>query len=172
MTNGTIDVALNMDPVWKDDKRRKVIHFFPRDTFSFLYVTDDFKRFRPLAHGVCGMAGLADFNVGEACRAILSGVSVAEITVKIDVLCMEDMVEQNGLIDRNPCENRKDGKEGGFGTNGISVVSHEGKQGNDHKNNQKEYRFFHNRFKIVQNVFEQVSGCQAKNRSSPARYRC
>lgn len=128
VTGRAVDVALDMNPVGKDDKLRELVHLLPRDLLFCLDVPDDLKRFRLLAHGVGGMTGLAEFNAGEARGAISLGISMAEVAVQIERLRMASMVEENGLIDRHPCEDRKDRKEGRFGLNGKPVVGHDGKK--------------------------------------------
>jgi hypothetical protein len=143
VTNRAVDTFLNMNPVGKDDKLRELIHLLPWNLFSRLRIFNDFKRFRLLAHCVGGMASLAEFNVGETRGAMPFGISVAEIAVQIERLRMAYMVKKNGLIDRNPCKNRKDGEEGALGLNGKPVVGHKGKENNKDDADRNGESLFH-----------------------------
>jgi hypothetical protein len=62
---------------------------------------------------------------------------VTEGTVQMGYLLMMDMIEENGLIDRYPREDWKDGKEDIFGLNPKSIVGNNGKKENDDNNNKK-----------------------------------
>lgn len=83
------------------------------------------------------MTSLTEFNIGNPSNTIPFHIAVTEGTVKMGYLLMMDMVEENGLIDGYPREDRKDGKEDTFGLNPKSIVGNYGKKKNDDNNNKK-----------------------------------
>jgi hypothetical protein len=42
MTNGAIDIALDVNPVGKDDKFWEFVHSLPRDLLTCLHILNDF----------------------------------------------------------------------------------------------------------------------------------
>jgi hypothetical protein len=57
------------------------------------------------------MAGSTEFNVWYPCDTVLRHISVAERAVQLSHLFVMNMIKGNGLIDRLPGKDWKDGKE-------------------------------------------------------------
>jgi hypothetical protein len=138
-----VDLILNMDPVGKDDERRELIHPFPWDRLAVLHISDDFQCLGPLADGVARMAGLAEFDIRDSCDAIPFHMAMTEGTVQVRHLFVMDVVESDGLIDRDPAKNGKDRKKYALRLSPESIVSDRGQQRDDNKSNAKINPFSH-----------------------------
>jgi hypothetical protein len=147
-----------MNPVWKDNKLWKLIHPLPWNLFSHLNIFDHFKSLWPFAHCIGGVAGPAEFDVGYSCGAISFNIPVAESTVQTSCLFVVDMIEEDGLIDRNPGINWKDGKEEAFGLNLKSMVGNRGKKKYEYNNKKKGEPLLH-----IYNLYLRKSMCQVKS---------
>jgi hypothetical protein len=69
------------------------------------------------------MAGPAKVNIRDTCKAIPFCITMAESAIQIGRLFMADMIKENGLIDRNPGKNRKEGEEGSLYLNRKAVAN-------------------------------------------------
>ena len=127
MAGGAVHAALEMDPVLKDNKFRKLVHPLPRNRFLLFHVLHNLQGFRPFTDGIARMAGPAEFDVWNSRNTIPFYVPVAEGAVQLRDLLVMDMVEENRLLDGNPSENWKQGEEGPFGLNSKPVVGNNGK---------------------------------------------
>ncbi len=143
VTGRAIDTSLNMDPVRKNDKRRKLIHPLPRNRLAVLHIPDHLQSLRSLADCVGGMAGLAEFNVRDACDTISFDIAVAESAVQFGHLFVMDVIESNGLVDHNLRKNRKDSIEDALRLSAKTIVSHGGEQREDDESNAKINPFSH-----------------------------
>jgi hypothetical protein len=74
------------------------------------------------------MAGSTEFDIWDSGSSVPFHISVAEGTVQADRLFVMDMIEKDGLIDRYPTINGKDGKEDLFGLDPKSMVGNDGKK--------------------------------------------
>jgi hypothetical protein len=77
------------------------------------------------------MAGSAEFDIWYPCSSVPFHIPVAEGTVQTDSFFVMDMIEEDGLIDRYPSKNGKDGEEDLFGLDPKSMVGNDGKKGNE-----------------------------------------
>jgi hypothetical protein len=132
-----------VDPVWKDNKPWKLIHPLPWNLFSRLNIFDHFKSLRPFAHCIGGVAGSAEFDVGYSCGAIPFDIPVAKSAVQTSCFFVMNMIEENGLIDRNPGINWKDRKEEAFRLNLKSMVGNRGKKENKNNSSEKTQFLLH-----------------------------
>lgn len=83
MTDGTINTALNMNPVGKNNKFRKFIHSLPGNLSPCLDILHHFKRLGPLADRIGCMAGTAKVNIRNACGTVPFHITMAESTIQI-----------------------------------------------------------------------------------------
>jgi hypothetical protein len=143
MTYRTFDTALNMNPVGKDDMSRKFIHSLPRNLLACLHILNDFQCFRSLAYCIGGVTGPTEFNVWNSCSAVPFHITVAEGTVQTDCFFVMNVIEEDGLINRNPSINWKDRKEDAFGLNLKSMVGNSGKKENKENSQQKAKFLLH-----------------------------
>jgi hypothetical protein len=157
MTNGAIDIALDVNPVGKDDMPWQFIHPLPGNLFVRLHIFDHFKCLRSFAHRIGRMTGPTEFDVWNPCNPIPFHISVAESTVQIGGFLMMDMIEKNGLIDRYPSINWKNSIEDAFGLNLISMVGNNGKKENQNDNKKNTKEPLHNT-----NLYLSLRICQEK----------
>ncbi len=143
MADGTVDPILDMDPVGKDDERGELIHSFPRNRLSILHIPDYLHCLRSLADGVSRMAGPAEFDVRNGCDTVPLHVSVAEGAVQFGHFFVMDVVEPDGLLDRNPGKNTKDCIKEAFCVKAESIIGNGSKQGEKNENEQEDDPFFH-----------------------------
>jgi len=108
------------------------------------------------------MAGSTEFNVWNSCSTISFDIAVAEGTVQIDPLFVNEMVEQNGLIDGLPSKDREDSKKDFFCLILISMEGDGSKKNQDNKN-EKVIESFHTYFIIL----DGISLCQEKSLRGP-----
>jgi hypothetical protein len=78
VANGTINSALDVNPVGEDDERREFVHANPWDSLALLYILDDLERFRPLADRIRRMAGPADLDVWDSRDPLPLCIAMAE----------------------------------------------------------------------------------------------
>jgi hypothetical protein len=140
MTNGAIDIALDVNPVGKYHKFWKFIHPLPWNVYPRLNIFDHFKCLRSLADCIGRMTGPTELDVWNSSNTIPLHISVAESTVQIGGFLVMDMIEKNGLIDRYPSVDWKNSIEDTFGLNLISMVGDSRNEENyyDNKKNTKE----------------------------------
>jgi hypothetical protein len=150
-----VDLILNMDPVGKDDERRELIHPFPWDRLAALHISDDFQSLGPLADGVARMAGLAEFDIRDPSDTIPFHMAMTEGAVQVRHLLVMDVIESDGLIDRDPGKNGEDRIKDAFSLSAESIVSHSGKQRDEDENNEKIKPFLH-----ITNLLKRVDACQ------------
>jgi hypothetical protein len=143
MADRAVDLIPNVDPVGKDDERRKLIHPFPWDRLAALHISDDFQCLRPLADGVTRMAGLAEFDIRDSSDTIVFYMAVTEGAVQVRRFLVMDVVESDGLIDRDPGKNGEDRIEDTFCLSAESIVSDSGKQRDQDQGNEKIEPFLH-----------------------------
>lgn len=138
-----IHTSLNMDPVRKNDKRRELIHPLPWNRLPVLHVSDHLQSLRSLADCVGRMAGLAEFNVRDACDTIPFDIAVAESAVQFGHLFVMDVVESNGLVNHNLRKDREDRIKDALRLSAKPIVSHGGEQGEDDESDAKINPFSH-----------------------------
>jgi hypothetical protein len=68
---------------------------------------------------------------------------MAEGAAQIDCLFMMDMIEKNGLVDRGPRKNRKDGEEDTFCLDPKSMVGNDRKEEKEDNNDENSNCLFH-----------------------------
>jgi len=136
MADGTIHLPLNMNPMRKNNKSGKLVHSLPLNFSPRLNIFYDFKRFWPFADRIRGVASSTELNIGNPCRPIPLCISMAEGAVQIDCLFVMDMIEENGLVDRGPRENRKDGEEDTFCLDPKSMVGNDSKKEKEDNNDE------------------------------------
>jgi len=83
------------------------------------------------------MAGLTEFDIRDACDTIPFHMAMTEGTVQFRHLFVVDVVESDGLIDRDPGKNREDRIKDAFCLGTESIVSDSGKQGDEDDGNEK-----------------------------------
>jgi len=143
MTDGTIQLALNMNPMRKNDKSREFIHSLPWDLSPRLNIFYHLQSLRPFADRIRGVASSTEFNIGNPCRPVPLCITMAEGAVQIDCLFMMDMIEENGLVDRGPRENRKNGEEDTFCLDPKSMVGNDSKKEKEDNNDGNGNCLFH-----------------------------
>jgi hypothetical protein len=111
------------------------------------------------------MADPTDFNVWNPGNPMILHITVTESAAQFELLCVQRMIKQDGLVNRLPGEDREDSKEDLFC---IVLISMEG---DDSKKNQgdkdkKVIDFFHTYFIIL----DRISVCQEKSLSGLRSY--
>ena len=132
-----------MDPVGKDDEGRQLIHPDPWDHPAGCHKVDHFQCLRSFADGVTGMAGLAEFDIRDSCDTIPFGMAMTEGTVQFRHLFVVDVVESDGLLDRDTGKDGENCIKNPFCLDAESIVSDGGKQGDEDDGNQKIKPFLH-----------------------------
>jgi hypothetical protein len=127
MADRAVDLILNMDPVGKDDEWRELIHPFPWDRLAVLHISDDVQCLGPLADGVTRMARLAEFDIRDSCDTISFHMAMTEGAVQARHLLVMDVIEPDGLINRDPGKNGEDRIKDAFCLSTESIVSDSGK---------------------------------------------
>lgn len=143
VADGAVDTVLNMDPVRKDDKFGYFIHSSPWNLSSLLNISDHFERLGLLADCISGMADTAKIDIGNPCRTVSLHITMAKGAIQIGCLFVANMIEANGLVNRDPGEDGKDGEEGSFRLNGKSVVGHDGNEENEDHADRNSESFSH-----------------------------
>ena len=143
MTVRAVDLALNVDPMGKDDIGRKLVHPLPGDSFSLLDIADDLQGLGTFADGIARMAGLAEVDIRDSGDTVVLHSAMAEGTVQMGDLFVMDMIEENRLIDRNRPENGKDGIENRFCLHPETMIGDDAKKENDDDAGNEDNRLFH-----------------------------
>jgi hypothetical protein len=143
MADRAVDLVLNMDPVGEDDIRRELIHPFPWDRLAVLHIPDDFQCLGPLADGVTRMAGVTEFDIRDSCDTVPFHMAMTEGAVQARDLLVMDVIESDGLIDRDAGKNGEDRIKDTFCLSAESIVSDGGKQGDEDEGNEKIKPFLH-----------------------------
>ena len=156
MTDRTVDVTLNMDPVGENNVFWKFVHPFPGDLPGVLHVFDHFERLGLLTHGIGRMAGPAQIDVRDGRRPIFLDIAVAERAVQFGRFYMAQMIENDGLINGGPRKDREDTKENTLGDDLKSMVSDDARE-KENKNGHKPDQFS---FHII-SLAGQTKTCQA-----------
>jgi len=157
MTGGTIDLALDMDPVRKDDKGREFIHPLPWNFFIIFYISDDLYRLGPLTDRIGRVASSAEFDIWNSCDTIFLHVSMAKVAVQLGDFLMVDVIKADGLINRCTSEDRKDGKDKGFRLDPETIPCNGCDKQNQGDHHQKANLLFH-----VFSLFASLRICQVK----------
>jgi len=89
------------------------------------------------------MAGPAEFDIGDSCDTIPYYMAMTEGTVQFRHLFVVDVVESDGLLDRDPGKDGEDRIKDAFCLCTESVVSDRGKQGDEDDGNEKIKQFLH-----------------------------
>jgi len=116
---------------------RKLVHSLPRNLLACLHIPNDFQRLRSLAHGIRGMAGSTEIDIRNSSSAVPLHVPVAEGAIQIGNFFVMNMIEENGLINRRPGIDGKDGEKNLFGLRLKSMVGNDGKKENENHYGEK-----------------------------------
>ena len=93
VADGAIHSSLDMNPVRENDELRKFVHPHPWDLLTCLHIFDDFKGLRSFADRIARMADSTEFNIWDPCNSIPFDITVAEGTVQIEFLFVNEMIE-------------------------------------------------------------------------------
>jgi len=83
------------------------------------------------------MAGSTEFDIWNPSSAVSFDITVAKGTVQTDSFFVMNMIEEDGLVDRNPGIDWKDGEEDLFGLNFKLIVGNDGKKENKNNSSKK-----------------------------------
>jgi hypothetical protein len=155
----TVDIVLNMNPVGKNDKGRKLIHPIPRNSLPGLHIFNDFECLGSLADSIRGMTGLTEFNIGNPCDAIPFDKAMAEGTVELGTLLVEDMIKKDGLINCLVGENGEHGKDDLLGRNPKPVPYDDREKKNEDNDSQCKKLLSH-----ITSLFGSTHICQVRLR--------
>jgi hypothetical protein len=74
------------------------------------------------------MAGSTEFDIRNPSSAVSFDITVAKGTIQAGCIFVMDMIEEDGLVDRNPGIDWKDGEEDLFRLNFKSIVGNDGEK--------------------------------------------
>ena len=89
------------------------------------------------------MAGLAEFDIRDSCDTISFHMAMTEGAVQARHLLVMDVIEPDGLINRDPGKNGEDRIKDAFCLSTESIVSDSGQQGDEDDGNEKIKPFLH-----------------------------
>src|SRR3990172_11858041 len=144
MAGRAVHFVLYVNPVREDHVARKFIHPLPGNLLFRLNILDDFQYLGPFTHGIRCVTSPADFNIWNPGNALPFHITVAKRTAQIGRLFVVDMVEQDGLIHRHPCEGWKKGEEDPFRLNLKPVKGDDTQQKNQADSGKDDGPFLHN----------------------------
>ena len=122
MAGGAIYFVFNVNPVREDNKFWKLVHPLPRNLFACLHILNHFQCLGPLANRIGRMTGSTEFNVRNPRNAVVADILMAEKTVQLGHLFVEDMIEKDRLINRFTLQNWEKREKTRF-LNGLKVNS-------------------------------------------------
>jgi hypothetical protein len=137
MAGRTVDLVLDVDPVGKHNKRRKLIHPLPGDRSTRLYVLDDLQSLGSLADCVSRMAGSTEFDVRNCCGTVPLYIAVAEGAVQFRDFPVMEVIEPDGLVDRHPGKDGRDRIKEAFCLKSETIIGNGGDPRDENQNKEK-----------------------------------
>jgi len=143
MTNRAIDLALDMNPMRKDNKARKFIHPPPWNSLIRFHVSDNLYRLRPLTDGIAEMTGSTGFNIWDPCSTVFTHEPVTEKTVQLGYLLVVNMIETDRLVNVLTFQYWEGRENERFHRNSKTMPCNNGKKENQNESNEKAQEPFH-----------------------------
>jgi len=139
-----VDLILDVNPVWKDNVRRQLIHPVPRNPLSCLNIFDDLEGLRPLTHGVRRVAGPAEFDIRDSRNPFTLYKAVAKGAVQMSHLLVMDVVETDRLVNGGRRKRGKEGEKKTFCPDLESLKSNDAQEKNQDDSKGQNDPLFHN----------------------------
>jgi hypothetical protein len=137
MTNRAIDLALDMNPMRKDNKGWKFVHPLPRNSLICFHISDNLYRLGPLTDCIAEMTGSTDFDVRDSSSTVFTDKPVAEKTVQLGHFLVVDMIEPDRLVNVLTFQYWEDRENESFHRNSKTMPCNNGKKKDQNDSNEE-----------------------------------